>query len=331
MIKAVITAVLAASGVLILYLFININLFTIDINKRISNSLQNGLRNELPRDNEIILFNTGTLGIDDIKKQLDTLLSFNPSNLGINLCYIAERERQMINPKRGLVICDCGTRSNDRSSIFINEDNSVTHFMTNSSQLFEIRLSQGWLDLVERKNDVERINFREPKSYLEMELKNADGFDPEFIQDKTVLVGFLGEQIAEDITDYNQTHITPRNPEYGQKYISPDMYELEISANIISMIRGREFVNEVPRPIRILIMFLFAICTATICSLVKTRWIILNVMLYLVAFSFFLLTSGLLIVHAFDSGYFLELDELPLILIITIISVSLPTFRTAKA
>ena len=331
MIKPGVTAILVACGILVLYRFVDINLFRIDVTKKTSNLLQSRFKNDLPHENGLILFNTGTLGIDEIQKQLDTLLSFYPANLGVNLCYLSEAERRKIQQKRGLVICECGSGAIARSSVMVNEDNSVTRFAANSSMLFEIKLSRGWLDLVERKNEVERINFRGRHSYLEMELKNADGFDPEFIQGKTVLVGYLGDQISEDIVDFKQTHITPLNPEHGQQYISPDMYELEISANIISMIWEKEFINEIPGVIRILTILAFSICTAASCSLIRTRWIVLNVLLSLVAFIFFVILGGLLIVVAFEFGYFLELDELPLILIVTTISASLPTFRAVKA
>lgn len=318
--KTLLTGLFLSIVILLLYQLVNIRLFTLDINRNVSNSLQRSLRDELYPDNNIILFNTGRLSIEEINKQVDSLLSFYPKMLGVNLCHLPESERKLFRPvKGGLVLCDCNT-SPQASSIIVGDGNIVTHFRSDSSSYFEIKVSSGWLDLAERKNEIERINYRYPmKSYIQIDLKNADGFDPEFIQGKIILIGFMGEAISEEIVDYQNTRITPLNDEFGDNYISPDMYDIQISANIVSMIIDKEFIGEASPIIRVGTILLFSFVNLLIVSFLRSRYIFLTILFQVIWFVILLTASGYLMVYLFWRNYYIEMNELPLILIITTI------------
>lgn len=318
--RTLLTALFLSIAILLLYQLVNIRLFTLDITRNVSNSLQRSLRADLYPDNSIILFNTGRLSITEINKQVDSLLSFYPKMIGVNLCHLPESERKLFRPlKRGLVLCDC-TASPQASSIIVGDGNIVTHFRSDSPNYFEVKASSGWLDLSERKNKIERINYRDPvKSYMQIDLKNADGFDPEFIQGKIVLVGFIGENITEEIIDYQNTRITPLNDEFGDNYISPDMYDIQISANIVSMIKDKEFIDDASPIIRVGTILLFSFVNVLIVSFLRSRYIFLTILFQVIWFVVLLTASGYVMVYLFSKNYYIEMNELPLILIITTI------------
>jgi hypothetical protein len=118
--------------------------------------------------------------------------------------------------------------------------------------------------------------------------------------------------LTDSIYYYTNCRVTPLNGYYGASNILPDMYDIEISANIIRTINDNDFINEVSQIIRILIILAFSLL-----NVAKTKWIIVNLIIATILFILLTGFGGFLIVMAFDNGYFLEMDELPLILIIT--------------
>jgi len=70
---------------------------------------------------------------------------------------------------------------------------------------------------------------------------NPDSFLPSIIKDKIVLFGFMGENM--DDTSWDDKFITPLNKDYAGK-TRPDMYGVVVHANIISMILGEDYVDE---------------------------------------------------------------------------------------
>jgi len=109
--------------------------------------------------------------------------------------------------------------------------------------------------LVKRNNNYETINYRgnADKFYY------VDGTDPanltnlDFIKNKIVLLGFLGNYPVKNI--FEDIFYTPLNENYAGKTY-PDMYGVIIHANIISMILARNYINEFPTWIELLLAML---------------------------------------------------------------------------
>lgn len=117
--------------------------------------------------------------------------------------------------------------------------------------------------------------------------------------------------------DYTNARITPLNPLRDNEEAIPDMHDIIISANIISTIRNNEFIDEVPLFARVLIMFLFLAINITFLLYVKTRWIVLDLVLAMLFLQLLYIAASALIFWIFTKQIYLNLDELPLILLIS--------------
>jgi len=69
--------------------------------------------------------------------------------------------------------------------------------------------------------------------------------------------------------------------------------------------------------VRVLIILAFSLLNVTALTFIKTKWTIVNLMIATVLFILLNIAGSLLLVYMFDKGYYLEMDELPLILMIT--------------
>lgn len=82
-------------------------------------------------------------------------------------------------------------------------------------------------------------------------------------------------------------------------------------------INDNDFIDEVNQVVRVFIILAFSLLNVTILSFAKTRWTIVNLIIATLLFIILTGTGSFLIVLMFDKGYYLEVDELPLILLIT--------------
>ena len=65
----------------------------------------------------------------------------------------------------------------------------------------------------------------------------------DFIEDKIILMGFLGNSLTQKSLD--DIYFTPLNPVYAGRS-NPDMYGAVIHANIVSMILNKTYIDEIP-------------------------------------------------------------------------------------
>lgn len=156
-------------------------------------------------------------------------------------------------------------------------------------------------------------------------------FNPDHLKGKTILLGYMGDYLTDSIYYYTNCRVTPLNRYYGASNISPDMYDIEISANIIRTINDNDFINEVNQIFRILIILAFTLINVFILTFAKTKWTIVNVIIATILFILLTGLGGFLMVMTFDNGYFLEMDELPLILIITTVFTVILNISEKKA
>lgn len=147
------------------------------------------------------------------------------------------------------------------------------------------------------------------------------------LEGKTILVGYLGDYLTDSLYYYKQCRITPLNEYYGQENLLPDLYDTEVSANIIRTIRDQDYIDEIGEVFRIFILLAFTLLNVIIITFIRTRWLAVNLIIAALIFVLFTIAGSLMLVLLFDKGYFLALDELPVILVITTVftmAVSMP-------
>lgn len=78
-------------AIIILYQFIDINLFTIDFPRRVSSELFKSLRTDPGVETETLLLDIEYVHLDTVKTYIELLESFAPKSIGVNLCNIKDR------------------------------------------------------------------------------------------------------------------------------------------------------------------------------------------------------------------------------------------------
>ena len=110
-------------------------------------------------------------------------------------------------------------------------------------------------DLKKRNNEYEIINYRgdfynfyDPDTTefrrfgaLDFDEVLYENFDPDFIKDKVVILGFMGNDFL-DLYSWEDKFFTPLNKKVAGR-ATPDMYGPVIHANIASMVLNRDYVD----------------------------------------------------------------------------------------
>lgn len=316
--KRYLLTVIFAITVIGLYHFINIRLFNLDLTKRTKDALF-VVRNVPPIDQTVVLFNIGKLEPGELQIKIDSLLITEPKKIGVNLCHFESIPKSLVKKyesDKRVVFTNCGDNGVGTLSQIIGDENTVTHFKTDKMDYFELQLT----DFKGRGNNIERINYGQRLDYPVNKGELTDSyfwFNPEYLKDKTILLGYMGDYLNDSIYYYQNCRITPLNQYYGESGILPDMYDIDISANILRTINDNDFINEINQVVRVLIILAFSLLNVTILTFIKTKWTIANLIIATVLFILLTGTGSFLMVYMFDKGYFLEMDELPLILLIT--------------
>ena len=278
--------------IVILYQFIDINLFTIDLPRRVSSEVFKSLRNDPAVETEIVLLDIEYVHLDTVKTYIELLETFEPKSIGINLCNIEDKSELLDNylsQSKDIITCDCESNSDKGTSRITTPQNEVTHFKTDKDSYFELQLSDNENGLKERRNKEERINFRGGDRYFSASLSEIENIAPEMIKDKIILIGFLRDSL-----------VTPMNYWYGRPGELPgDMSDAQISANIISTINRSAFINEVNLLFRVLIILSVGLLCTGLIRLARTKYNVLNILLGLVILTVLNGLSSYIIVFAF--------------------------------
>jgi hypothetical protein len=313
-----ILTVIFAATIIALYHFIDVRLFNLDLTRRTKEALF-VIRNEPDIDKTVVLFNVGKLQPDQLQVKIDSLLLNEPKRIGINLCHWERIPHELIKKyksDRRIIFANCANSEPGSLSQVINDENTVTHFKADKSDYFESQLT----DFKGRGNNVERINYGSKLDFPVNKGELADSyfwFDPEYLKEKTILIGYMGDYLTDSIYYFKNCRITPLNSSYGDSGLLPDMYDIEISANIMRTINENDFINEINQLVRVVIILAFSLLNVTILTISKTRWTIANLIIATLVFILLTGAGSFLLVYLFDKRYFLEMDELPLILLIT--------------
>ncbi len=184
----------------------------------------------------------------------------------------------------------------------------MTHFLSDKDTYFELQLIGSSKELKERGNDTEMINYRPTNSYYQISLSHVDSLLPDFFKGRMVIVGFLRDSL-----------ITPRNEGYGRPAdeINGDMSDIQISANIISTIKNKEFIDHAKPGVRITIVLFIGLLNTLLLRLSRSRYNAVNILLAIVFFVVLNRLSTMLIVYLFAiQNYYLNLDEVTAVLFV---------------
>ena len=275
-------------------------------------------------DDQIILLNTGTKSIEEIIAYIELLKKHNPKVIGVNLCNHAtgtESTKSQYKTDTDVVFANC-EKINHTLSRIINEDNSATHFQSDNYQSFERKVLN---NTTTTNAKVERINYSKGGFY-KYELDSTE-FIFDVFPNSIILLGYLGDYLNEvdpfdtqsELRYFTSARITPLNKYFSLEDVSPDMYDVEISAHIISSLLNQDFIKDIPKWQSVGILFLFILFQTLVMSLVQNKNILISIGVGLLSYFLIKMAGSFLIVYLFTEGFYLQLDELMLLLVIVIV------------
>lgn len=310
------------------YSTLDIRLFDLGINKRLRHSLFK-IFTVGRSDENVIILNAADLSEGEIISKVDSLILCEPRIIGINPCHLKSvgSLKERFGNVQNVVLANCEENNALSLSRILNPDNSVTNFKTDRPDYFEFKIEP----FTSAPTGTEVVYYNKAReSFYHWELKDIS-FIKEYFQGKTILIGYTGDYLKDSIYYFNQCRVTPMNSEYGYEDVLPDMYEVEISACIISALHSDIHVHEVGIIPRILIILSFCFISVITITYIRTKWIPLNIFISFILFLVFIVSSGLLIAYQFQAGRYLALDELPFALAFVIIFTTVASILETKS
>lgn len=314
--------------IILLYRVYPMRIFSLDVSQKVTSNLFNNLKDQPGHDSDIIILNSGALSGSEIKKAVDHLLTFNPDQIAILVCDI-DTDQSVIteayknNPT--VFLAECSGKESLARVVY--DDNVVTHFKTDNLDYLELKLANAANKLKDRTDKLERINYYGAfPPFFHHDLSQLDQVNTEIFYRSTILIGYCGKNVSnyqlqydDENRDYAKAHITPLNKDYEFQHegILPDMYDVQIVANIVKMIREDNFLNEAANLVRIGFMLICSLILVALITLIQTRWLILNLVIYAILFYIFLMGGTFLIVYCFTHDYYLNIPEYDLVLLFT--------------
>ncbi len=125
--------------------------------------------------------------------------------------------------------------------------------------------------LLSRNNSTEQIYFRggtQDFYNLDAEQVLDSSADLSFIRNKIVLIGFIGERIDTVPHSLEDVFFTPLNSNYAGRAF-PDMYGVVIHANVVSQILHRQYINEMPLWLALLLSFVMCVSTVACFNIIE--------------------------------------------------------------
>lgn len=98
---------------------------------------------------------------------------------------------------------------------------------------------------------------------------NPETFDPSFLKDKIVIMGFLGNDLAD--RSWEDKFFTPLNKIIAGR-ARPDMYGVVIHANVVSMILSGNFIDQLAEYQKILIAFVLCFFNMALFWFIQRRF-----------------------------------------------------------
>ncbi|MBS1508096.1 MAG: hypothetical protein JSS79_15765 [Bacteroidetes bacterium] len=317
--KRYVLPLLAALIVTLVYSAIPIRLFHLDIAKRVRLAVFRLADSPRP-DESIVLLNIGILNPDELKVKLDSILSCHPQKVGVNLCHFkvdVNDYADYYKRHKEVVIAQCEAGEPRSLSRIIEADNSVNHFRTDRDDYFEFKI----YPFYSRGNESEIIVYTDPaRKFYHYDLADI-AILPEYFQGRTILLGYFGDYLADSSYYHYQTdrRVTPMNFSLQTEEVSPDMFDTDISAIIINQIKEKKFISKITLVPAVCIIMAFCMINILLLNLLKTKRKVLNVLIAAIIFILLSLASSALVLYLFLKNYYLNIDEVMVVILITTI------------
>ncbi len=313
--------------VILLYGVTPIRFFSFDFFQVLNASLFKEFGSPGSVNSRIILLNAGTKTPEEINAYIKLIRRTHPSSIGVNLCHLSTEFETIKNQHKNdklVVFADCALPNYGLGRI-VNIDNSVTHFQSDIHDSFERKLLKY---SPPSKTKTERINYSAWPAFYAAEL-DSQKFNYDIFTGSIVLIGYLGDYLVgsdespmfekSELRYFKNARITPMNESYMESEAIPDMYDTEISARIVACLLDQNFIRDVSKSTSVAILLAFILFQTLVMSLFQNKNIFISIVVGLVCYFLIKMAGSFLIVYLFTEGYYLQLDELMLLLVIVII------------
>lgn len=308
---------------------------------------------EKTNDENIVLVNGGSLNRKELALLLDTIASYKPAVIGIQLCLEKDRQtnddsllKKSLAAIPNLVLFESSEDGSCRfihnstygSASFVKDDDEVVRtFSYGDKPYFETEIAKlystsAYEKLFAREVKSEQINYT---GNMLQQFFTADHdqvlksqTDPELFTEKIVLIGYMGSTISPEIKSLEAALYTPLNERLNEQKVLPDMYSVVVSANILSTIIQEKYIEEVPFFISVLIIAVILIFNLLIGSLIIENSFSSFFLFTITAFVSEVFLAGMLIVWLLNEyNQMLYLKELPIAIVLGFVAFTVIHYR----
>ncbi len=245
---------------------------------------------------DIVLVNIGDNDRRQIAEQLRVIAAFNPRVVGLDVTFSELKDylgdsllKTAINQFDHLVLTEnieygkstlppeivsshpyFGVEKQSGFGNFLAEENKVVRYFAPfykkgtsderksfAASIAEKAYPDAYNNLLERNKSAEVIHYGR-QHFITFDKDDIRQDNPALavLKDKIVLVGYMGDYLGE--VNFEDLHLTPLNSSFGGHSI-PDMYGVEIHANILSMIIQGRYINSMPQWLVLILSFVITL------------------------------------------------------------------------
>jgi CHASE2 domain-containing sensor protein len=299
----------------------------------------------------IVLVNIGTNNRAEIAEQLNTLHSFQPKVVGLDVTFAELKSvrddsllKESLSRFENIVLTeniDYGEAEKteiisshpyfemeNKSGFgnFLAEENKVIRYFSPyfkkglpeeqksfAASLAEIADPAAFSRLNQRQNQAEVIHYRR-QHFVKFDHDEIRPDNPALsvLKDKIVLIGYMGDRLGQ--LTLEDLHLTPLNSSFGGHSV-PDMYGVEIHAQILNMILNDSYINHLPQWSVLLISFLITLLHM---YLFLYFYVKKHVWFHLVAKVAQLISFGVIVIASLFAYHFLHWKAEPAYLLVAV-------------
>ncbi len=263
-------------------------------------------------DTNIVIVNIGALNRPDIARVIDRVMSVQPQFAALDAMFLREVDPgetmelvSILNKYDNIILAEQIIRNDDKAvevipglrhdslrskqSGFVNFPSAtgtfrtirtVTPFETIGTQehrAFGVEIAAHVSPddvqyLRSRGNENESINYQKLNSFVRVDFPQVldTTISIDFMSGKIILFGYLGEYLN-DKNSYDDRYFTPVNKRYAGKSF-PDMFGVEVHANVLSMILHRDYVTSMSTGVNIVLSWIFCCTVIMLFTLIDAKF-----------------------------------------------------------